>query len=348
LQNTLTGTGLTYQWQSSPNNSTWTNLSPVLISTDFSSQPANTNIYRSTPGGDATVTGGYLRLTTATNSLWGGFVIETTPGSNITPFTATFDYRIYGGSGADGMSLSFGPDIAESPGGGEAGEGSGIILMLDTYDNTGGVTTNSQIRINYAGSQIWNNTVGAFPLRNTNYQTIRLTVDNNGYLTLTIAGNIIVNSLLIPGYAVADKSNWKFKFSARTGGANDMHSIDNLTIQMGDNPTYPTLETVSTYYRCNVTCATTPSTGTSTSALATLHPNPSVALSTQSNISCFNGNTGSITLSASGGSGTGYQYSIYNGDAGTWQGTATFGSLSVGQYKIRAKDSNGCMSPAVQ
>jgi hypothetical protein len=251
LQNPGVTAGLSYQWQSSANGSTW---SPItLINTNFTTLPANTNVY-----GNALVSGNELVLTPAIGSQSGGFVIQTTAGSNMTPFTASFDYRIFDGDGADGLSMSYASDISNSPGGGEEGEGSGIIVKFDTYDNTGG-TTNSQIRINYGGTQIWANTLGAFNLRNTSYRAVVITVDGSGKLALSIGGTSIVTNLTLPGYAAADKTNWKFKFSGRTGGLNDKHSIDNLVINLGDalstNPTLTTTQSTSTYYRCGVTCS---------------------------------------------------------------------------------------------
>jgi uncharacterized protein (DUF2141 family) len=54
------------------------------------------------------------------------------------------------------------------------------------------------------------------------------------------------------------------------------------------------------------------------------------------NITCFNANNGTITISnPTGGFGT-YQYSINGG--GTWVGTGTFLNLSAGAYDVRIRD----------
>nr|WP_321453392.1 PKD domain-containing protein [uncultured Carboxylicivirga sp.] len=67
-----------------------------------------------------------------------------------------------------------------------------------------------------------------------------------------------------------------------------------------------------------------------------------------SHVSCYGGNDGSITVSASGGSGD-YAYSIDNG--GTWSlvseiNTKTFDNLTKGTYRIKVRDFNnsGCLS----
>ena len=253
----IPGTALTYQWQSSPDGIAWSNVTPApttLLTTDFTTQPSNTNVY----GASTIVTGGELILTPAILNYSGGYVIQTTTGSNITPFTVSYDYRMFDGTGADGMSLSYASNIANTAGGGEVGEGSGLIVAFDSYDNVAS-TTSSQIRIIYAGTQVWANAVGAFNLRNTSYRNMTVTVDGNGDLSLSIAGTLIVSGILLPGYAAADKTTWKFKFSGRTGSLSDKQSIDNLLIKMGDNlsvnSTLTTTQTASNYYKCNVTCS---------------------------------------------------------------------------------------------
>jgi hypothetical protein len=75
-------------------------------------------------------------------------------------------------------------------------------------------------------------------------------------------------------------------------------------------------------------------------------PTQVVVSSSSSTIpTCWNGTNGAITLSATGGSGIGYQYSINNGS--TYQSSATFSSLSAGTYTCVAKDGNGCVSSAI-
>jgi len=59
-------------------------------------------------------------------------------------------------------------------------------------------------------------------------------------------------------------------------------------------------------------------------------------------ITCFGANDGTITIMASGGSGSGYQYRIYNGATWIgWQDSNVFQDLSPGTYTIEVKDGNG-------
>ncbi len=56
-------------------------------------------------------------LTPATNSLLGGFKIQKTLASagspSINAFTTKFKYRAFDGSGADGISLSYGASLVK-------------------------------------------------------------------------------------------------------------------------------------------------------------------------------------------------------------------------------------------
>jgi SprB repeat len=73
-------------------------------------------------------------------------------------------------------------------------------------------------------------------------------------------------------------------------------------------------------------------------------PNPTAVTLTSGSSppSCFGGANGSINVSASGGTGSGYQYSK---DGGTsYQTASTFSALTQGNYNIKVKDGNGCLS----
>lgn len=64
----------------------------------------------------------------------------------------------------------------------------------------------------------------------------------------------------------------------------------------------------------------------------------SISVSNVTNVACFGGSTGSITVSGSGGT-AGYTYAI---NAGSFGASATFGSLAAGNYTLRVRDLNGC------
>ncbi|RZJ85777.1 MAG: hypothetical protein EOO60_14315, partial [Hymenobacter sp.] len=69
---------------------------------------------------------------------------------------------------------------------------------------------------------------------------------------------------------------------------------------------------------------------------------PTLAFSTNAtNVSCFSGTNGSITFTASGGTGA-YQYSITNGRS--FQASNSFTGLAAGAYPVLTKDANGCLA----
>jgi len=69
------------------------------------------------------------------------------------------------------------------------------------------------------------------------------------------------------------------------------------------------------------------------------------ALSTSStNVSCYGISDGSITLSASGGTGT-HQFSINGGSS--YQSSGIFSSLAAGTYQVQVKDAAGCTDATV-
>ncbi|MFH6945671.1 T9SS sorting signal type C domain-containing protein [Flavobacterium sp. FlaQc-50] len=256
--------GATYVWQTSPNGvDTWTNATPTpttFFGTEaFSSLPANTSI-----SGNASITGGQLVLTPAATSQKGGFLVDKSPGSNINAFTTSFDYTAGGGGGADGFSLSYAGALTNTDSGGELGEGSGIIVQFDTYDNEG-VANGSRIRILYNGTGVFTSALDVpFNIRTTTARNVVLSVDNKGYLSLTMVNSsgtiitVVSNFLLPAAYLSTDKSAWKFKFSARTGAITDIHTIDNLLIRYLDvtnsKSTFTTTQTVKTFYRAKITC----------------------------------------------------------------------------------------------
>ena len=63
------------------------------------------------------------------------------------------------------------------------------------------------------------------------------------------------------------------------------------------------------------------------------------AITAQTNVSCFGGNNGSVTVTASGGT-TAYQFSL---NGGPNQASGTFSGLIAGSYTVTITDANGCI-----
>jgi len=136
----------------------------------------------------------------------------------------------FGTGGADGYSFNWGADVPAS-GVGEEGGGTGISVTVDTFDNGGGEAPG--IEIKYKGNRVAfdpinsDQTVAKAALRKNQFVDAALTVDNNSATaTFTYDGHAI--SAALPGWAgIAGGS---FVFGARTGGAQDNHWIDDLSI----------------------------------------------------------------------------------------------------------------------
>ena len=79
---------------------------------------------------------------------------------------------------------------------------------------------------------------------------------------------------------------------------------------------------------------------TSTSTVTITQPSVlTSAITIQTNVNCFGGSTGSVTVAGSGGTPT-YQYSINGGV--TYFPSGTFASLAAGSYTIIVRDGNNC------
>ena len=66
---------------------------------------------------------------------------------------------------------------------------------------------------------------------------------------------------------------------------------------------------------------------------------PTLSIASTTNVSCYNGNDGTIVLTATGGVGT-LQYSINGGT--TYQTSGSFLGLSAGTYTVMVKDASNC------
>ncbi len=82
--------------------------------------------------------------------------------------------------------------------------------------------------------------------------------------------------------------------------------------------------------------------GTQGSTGVVINPIPTASVASYTNISCYGGTNGTITVGASGGSGAGYTYSL---NSSSYTGTALYSNLSAINYSpITVKDGNGCAS----
>lgn len=182
-----------------------------------------------TLAGLATVSGGVLHLTEATNGQAGWWYHN--PGKAMTAFHATFSLRVGGGSSADGCWFGYGPQDTS----GVDGSTTGFYVVFDSYDNGGETTPDITVRHN-------NNTyaVARRDFRGDVYKNVSVTVTTDGLCTVIHDGTPIFVDLPIGTYT--PQASWRFGFGGFTGGANDRHYIDNYAVT--DNAHTVTLNTL--------------------------------------------------------------------------------------------------------
>jgi hypothetical protein len=140
------------------------------------------------------------------------------------------------------------------------------------------------------------------------------------------------------GAVSGDKYKW---YDAASGG-----NLLKTSSDYNDNTyTTPSLTSTTNYWVSIINSSGCESSRTQVTATVS---SPAASVTSQSNISCFAGTDGSITISASGGIAP-YQFSVDNGQNYTsGSNPCTISGLSANvQYKIRVKDSIGCESPQI-
>lgn len=188
---------------------------------------------------------GYLSLTDALGSLNGTALLDDLDGGNpIGGFTATMKLRIGDGGSqpADGFSISFGTDVQAS-GGGEEGSGTGLRVILDTYDNGAGEAPALDIawggtifaHTKWSGVTVLTDPPVVDPATGeaASLQTgavwapLKIDLHPNGLLDVVYKGIVVYTNLVVPGYT---PTAGQFAFSGRTGGSLETHWIDDLSI----------------------------------------------------------------------------------------------------------------------
>ncbi len=205
------------------------------FNTDFSTTPPGATLYGDQ--GDASagvIEDGILKLTKAVGSQQGGFIIDDLDGGQtVTGFTVTFKLLIGGGSGADGFSFNFASDLPDGAIG-EEGAGTGLTVAFDTYDNGGGEAP--AIDIKKAGVVIASAKGIGGVFRNNTFQPVRINVDIDGSLDLSVGSTVVYTNLL----GAFTPTAGRFGLGARTGGSADNHWVDDLSITTRlDTPTGP-------------------------------------------------------------------------------------------------------------
>ncbi|MFM7016129.1 MAG: GEVED domain-containing protein, partial [Bacteroidota bacterium] len=306
----------------------------TVYTNNFSSASA---LGGATVSGNGSVTGGYMQLTPNVTSNLGGLTIPAS-GSNAAAYQV--DFKIYtsaaAGSGADGMSYSFGDDASATTTviNAEYGSGSKLAIGFDTYDAAS--TANGQgIRLMYGntvnnpGITVGTNGVLAYSTNvawtGGTWVPVQISISNIGKLTMTVNGVTVFNNVALPAaYLSANKANWKHVFKGRTGGVSQIHGVDDVTIQQS-GPTagytsYNSSITSTTTFYVSEQNGTTGCNSVRTPVVATVNQPDSVAVSATvaSTNNCL-GTTVTLTAANTGTTNT-YNYT-WNG--GTSSGIST-------------------------
>ncbi len=189
-----------------------------------------------TAGGDpanvaATVQGGALQLTGVNSfSTQNSFNIPGLTNSYL-GFTATFNITLIdtlgGNPPADGFSFNYG-GFASAANYGEEGIGitPSISWIVDTWDNAVGGDQGIRSKIN--GVNDFTQFFAPLADGGTLSQLVSLSWNPTNGMSLSLNGSAVFTNRPTPGFTAND--TFLFGFGARTGGASETVSIDNLNI----------------------------------------------------------------------------------------------------------------------
>ena len=171
--------------------------------------------------------------------------------------------------------------------------------------------------------------------------------DSNGCIgstSVTLNRTIVAATITQNGTTCNGGSDGSIVVSNLSGGQGGPYST-----KLNSNGTYQVITTTRTYssltagtytifVKDSANCERTYSITVTQPTVVT------VATSSVTYTTCYNGSDGSVTLSVSGGSGTGYQF---RRNSGSWQSSATFSSLGPISHTFEAKDGNECTSSPI-
>ncbi|MNE01110.1 PKD domain protein [compost metagenome] len=209
---------------------------------------AATDLTNVTLLGGAAIAGGRLVITPSAISIASASAVIVDPnfqtGTNnamTLSFKMTADQPIntYNTGGADGLTYSFGDDVANN--GNQNGSGSKLRLVFDAadnganitgiylvYGNTGGVSATS-VTPGAASTLYYSNNTSAWKLK-TDVQAV-LTINELGKASLTLDGLTIFSNVQMPAaYMNANTTTWKQAFCASTGGDALRQAISDVVI----------------------------------------------------------------------------------------------------------------------
>jgi hypothetical protein len=206
-----------------------------IVSTSFDYTIYNfdfSNLSNISLSGDALISNNELILTpNISNSFGSAEFLNVRVGSS-RYFKIIFDYRIFEGSGADGLGFELSRIAARPLLGSGSYLSNGIRMFLDTYNNGDGVGI--KIYRDNSGRRFFSNN----SLRENNYRNVSFEIDNvkrnlNFSIDQVLTGGSV--GLFTEDCDLFDApddqiSLYRLRFYGQTGGLTDKHSIKNLMI----------------------------------------------------------------------------------------------------------------------
>lgn len=188
-----------------------------------------------------------LQLTSATSNE-AGSAFWPTPVAGV-GLAATFDAFIGSGSGADGLTLTMADASSMSPtalgvgGGGEGDSGiAGVAVSLDTYKNAVNPSSNF---VGIATGQVPAGDQLNYVATNSSIPALRNTVHHFAVTTTSAGISVTMDGTQVLSYATAVPASVLVGFTGGTGGSNDIHAVQNVSITAGTPPPPPTVTGVN-------------------------------------------------------------------------------------------------------
>ncbi|HRG00019.1 MAG TPA: gliding motility-associated C-terminal domain-containing protein [Bacteroidia bacterium] len=273
-----------------------------------------------------------LTASGATNYTWSpSSTLSSSNGNNVTASpTVTTVYTILGSSGTctgsttSTVTVSGSLALTISPNTSTICPGTPVVLVATGASN---YTWSPSSTLNSANGT----SVTATPSTNTTYTVIGASGTCTGIATASISTSGTISAVISSTTAAACGAN--------TGGATVTATGGTSTYTYSWAPSGATTPVASNLGPGNNTVTVTDGNGCVATAVANISTTsgPTLSIVAQTSVSCFGGNNGTATVSATGGTGP-YTYSWTPGNLTG----ATQNSLSAGVYTVTVKDANQC------
>lgn len=199
--------------------------------------------------GNTNFTGGLCNITPQANSQTGTLLIRNP--ANVNTNNLQVDFLLstsprgfaFNILGADGLAWSYAADVFQGSGAGpgfqaESGSGTGFKLAFDATANGAQNTPGVYLMYNCTVPDQGPSSPGVIAFKQGSFwqglvnAPVSIRITDNGFVTVYINNALVFDHVPLPtAYLTANKSTWLHAFTARTGGSNELHAIDNLSIR---------------------------------------------------------------------------------------------------------------------